>query len=125
MYKLKKNILVKMKMVSDLRFAVESALSEMGFTPVGNKNDAQIFLTVKADTRKGIEKKGQKMFTVFLDMNIQAKDLEDRLIYSKTINKIKGIQLNFEQADEECYQQAIKELNKTIIPNFVNSFVKD
>ena len=40
---------------SDLRFAVESALSEMKFTPVGNKNDAQIFLTVKAATRKGIE----------------------------------------------------------------------
>ena len=62
---------------SDLRFAVESALSEMSFTPVGNKKDAQIFLTVKADTRKGIEKKGQKMFTTFLDMNVQAKDLED------------------------------------------------
>ena len=65
------------------------------------------------------------MYTVFLDMNIHAKDLDERLIYSKTINKIKGIQLDFEQADNECYQQAIKELNKTIIPDFVNSFVKD
>ena len=44
MYKLKKNILVKMKMASDLRFVIESALSKMSFTPVGNKNDAQIFL---------------------------------------------------------------------------------
>jgi len=110
---------------SDLRFAVESALSEMSFTPVGNKNDAQIFITVKADTRKGIEKKGQKMFTTFLDMSVQAKDLEDRVIFSKTINKIKGIQLDFEQADNESYQQAIKEIKKTVIPDFVNSFVKD
>ncbi len=110
---------------SDLRFVIESALSKMNFTPVGNKNNAQIFLTVKADTRKGIEKKGQKMFTVFLDMNIQAKDLEDRIIYSKTINKIKGIQLDFEQADQESYQQAIKEINNTIIPDFVNSFIND
>tara|TARA_Y100000813_G_scaffold94987_1_gene67645 strand:- start:4631 stop:5992 length:1362 start_codon:yes stop_codon:yes gene_type:complete len=110
---------------SDLRFVIESALSKMNFTPVGNKNNAQIFLTVKADTRKGVEKKGQKMFTVFLDMNIQAKDLEDRLIYSKTINKIKGIQLDFEQADEESYQQAVKEINNTVIPDFVNSFIKD
>ena len=85
----------------------------------------KLFISVKADTRKGIEKKGQKMYTAFLDMSIQAKDLENRLVFSKTINKIKGIQLDFEQADNECYQQAIKELNKTIIPNFVNSFVKD
>ncbi|MAZ54558.1 MAG: hypothetical protein CMP55_01985 [Flavobacteriales bacterium] len=110
---------------SDLRFVIESAFSKMSFTPVGNKNDAQIIFSVKADTRKGVEKKGQKMYTVFLDMNIQAKDLDERLIYSKTINKIKGIQLDFEQADNECYQQAMKELNKIIIPNFVNSFVKD
>ena len=110
---------------SDLRIAVESALNEMNFTPVGNKNDAQIFLTVKADTRKGIEKKGQKMFTAFLDMSVQAKDLENRVIFSKTINKIKGIQLDFEQADKESYQQAIKQIKKTVIPDFVNSFVKD
>lgn len=110
---------------SDLRFAVESTLNEMSFTPVGNKNDAQIFLSVKADTRKGIEKKGQKMFTTFLDMSVQAKDLEDRVIFSKTINKIKGIQLDFKQADNESYQNAIKEIKNTIIPDFVNSFVKE
>ena len=110
---------------SDLRFAVESTLNEMSFTPVGNKNDAQIFLSVKADTRKGIEKKGQKMFTAFLDMSVQAKDSEDRVIFSKTINKIKGIQLDFKQADNESYQNAIKEIKNTIIPDFVNSFVKE
>ena len=110
---------------SDLRFAVESALSELSFTPVANKNDAQIFLNVKADTRKGLEKQGQKMFTAFLDMSIQAKDLDNRVIFSKTVNKIKGIQLDFVQAENESYQQAIKEIKKTIIPEFVNSFVKN
>ena len=65
------------------------------------------------------------MFTTFLDMNVQAKDLEDRVIFSKNINKIKGIQLDFEQADNESYKQAIKEIEKTVIPDFVNSFVKD
>jgi len=110
---------------SDLRFVIESALSKMNFTPVGNKNNAQIFLTVKADTRKGIEKKGQKMFTTFLDMNVQAKDMQDRVIFSKNINKIKGIQLDFEQADNESYKQAMKEIKKTVIPDFVNSFIKN
>ena len=49
--------------MSDLRFVLESALSKWTY-PVGEENNAQIF-TVKADTRKGIEKKGQKMLTVF------------------------------------------------------------
>ena len=110
---------------SDIRFAVESALSAMSYTPVSNKNDAQIFLYVKSDTRKGKELQGQKMFTVFLDMSIQAKDLDKRVIFSKTVNKIKGIQLDFQQAENESYQQAIKEIKKTIIPEFVNSFVED
>ena len=47
----------------------------MSFTPVGNKNDAQIFLTVKADTRKGIEKKGQKMFTHIFGYECTSKRL--------------------------------------------------
>ena len=49
-------------------------------------------------------------------MNVQAKDLEDRVIFSKAINKIKGIQLDFEQADIESYQQAIKEIKKLLSP---------
>ena len=74
---------------SDLRFAAESALSNMSFTPVGNKNDAQIFLTVKADTKKGIEKKGQKMFTAFLDMSVQAKDLKTESYSARPLIKLK------------------------------------
>ena len=75
---------------SDLRFVIESALSKMSFTPVGNKNDAQIFLTVKADTRKGIEKKGQKMYTTFLDMSVQAKDLDETESFTaRTLIKLK------------------------------------
>jgi hypothetical protein len=110
---------------SDIRYAAESALTEMGFTPVGNKNDAQIFLNFKIDSRKGIEQKGQKMFTAFSDMSVQAKDLDKRVIFSKTVNKIKGIQLDFAQAENDSYQQAIKQVKESIIPELVNSFIKD
>jgi hypothetical protein len=110
---------------SDIRFAAESALSKLDFTPVGNKNDAQITLYINTDSRKGIEQNGQKMFTAFVDINVQARDLDNRVIFSKTINKIKGIQLDFKQAENESYQQAMEEIKQTIIPEFVNSFVKD
>jgi hypothetical protein len=110
---------------TDIRYAAESALTQLGFTPVGNKNDAQIFLNFKIDSRKGIEQKGQKMFTAFSDMSVQAKDLDKRVIFSKTVNKIKGIQLDFAQAENDSYQQAIKQVKESIIPELVNSFIKD
>jgi hypothetical protein len=65
------------------------------------------------------------MFTAFSDMSVQAKDLNKRVIFSKTVNKIKGIQLDFAQAENDSYQQAIKEVKESIIPEFVNSFIKD
>jgi hypothetical protein len=108
-----------------IRFAAESALTQLGFTPVANKSDAQIFLNFSSDTRKGREEKGQKMFTAFLNMKVQAKDLDDRIIFNSNLNKLKGIQLDFVQADSEAYQQAVKAVKKTLIPEFVNSFVKE
>ena len=49
---------------------------------------------------------------------------QKQVIFSENINKIKGIQLDFEQADNESYKQAIKEIKKTVIPDFVNSLSK-
>ena len=110
---------------SDLRFAAESALTKLGFTPVGKLSDAQLILTLTSDTQKGRELRDQKMFTVFLNLNAQVKDLQNRIVFSKNLSKLKGIQLSFEQANLEAYQQAIKEVSQNIIPEFVNSFSKD
>jgi hypothetical protein len=110
---------------SDLRFAAETALTKMGFTPVGKRSDAQLIMTITCDTQKGRELRDQKMFTAFLNLNAQVKDLQNRIVFSTSLNKLKGIQLTFEQADLDAYQQAIKEVSQQIIPDFVNSFSKD
>ncbi|MBL6873714.1 MAG: LPP20 family lipoprotein [Flavobacteriales bacterium] len=113
------------KKESELRFAAESALTKMGFTPVGNKNDAQLIMSISADTQKGREVKNQKMFTAFLNMSIQVKDLQGRIVFSDNINKLKGIQLDFNQADLNAYQLAKDEISNSVIADFVDSFTKD
>ena len=113
------------KKESELRFAAESALTKMGFTPVGNKKEAQLIMNISADTQKGREVKNQKMFTAFLNMSVQVKDLQGRIVFSDNITKLKGIQLDFNQADLNAYQLAKDEISNTIIADFVDSFTKD
>jgi len=113
------------KKESELRYAAESALTKMGFTPVGNKNEAQLIMTISADTQKGREVSNQKMFTAFLNLSVQVKDLQGRIVFSDNISKLKGIQLDFNQADLNAYQLAKDEISKSIIPSFINSFSND
>jgi hypothetical protein len=113
------------KKESELRFAAESALTKMGFTPVGNKKEAQLIMNISADTQKGREVKNQKMFTAFINMSVQVKDLQGRIVFSDNITKLKGIQLDFNLADLNAYQLAKEEISNSIIADFVDSFTKD
>ena len=80
-------------------------------------------MQIEANTEKGRTQENQKMFTAFLNMSIQVKDKNEMIVYSEQLNKLKGIQLSFEQANTSAYEKAQEELNKSIIPNFVNSFI--
>lgn len=108
----------------NLKYAAETALTKMGFTPTGKRDEAELFMHIEANTEKGREQAGQKMFTAFLNLNIQVKDLNEMIVYSEQLNKLKGIQLSFEQANSKAYENAQEELNKVIIPAFVNSFIQ-
>ena len=107
----------------DLKFAAETALKKLGFSPTGKKDEAELFMQIEANTEKGRTQANQKMFTAFLNMSIQVKDKNEMIVYSQQLNKLKGIQLSFEQANTSAYEKAQEELNKSIIPNFVNSFI--
>jgi hypothetical protein len=114
----------KEKVSKELKFAAESALNKLGFTAVSNKKDADLFMSIFSNTEKGQVINGQKMFTAFLNLTIQVKDNNDLIVFSDQVNKIKGIQLDIESANSDAYKGAKEEIENTVIPNFVNSFVK-
>ena len=107
----------------NLKFAAESKLHSFGLNTVTNKKDAQLIMTISSNTEKGNIINGQKMFTSMLKMNVQVKDVNNKVIFSSTINDIKGLQLSFDKADQNAYQKASKELNDKIIPNFINNLI--
>ena len=108
----------------DLKLAAETALKKLGFSPTGKKDEAQLFMYIEANTKKGREQKDQKMFTAYLNMNIQVKDRKEMIVYSEQLNKIKGIQLSFEQANTVAFEKAQENLKNDIIPKFINSFIQ-
>lgn len=114
----------KEKVSTELKFAAESALNKLGFTAVSNKKDADLFMSIFSNTEKGQIINGQKMFTAYLNLTIQVKDNNDLIVFSDQLNKIKGIQLDIESANSDAYKGAKEEIENTVIPNFVNSFVK-
>tara|TARA_B110000003_G_scaffold188677_1_gene187544 strand:- start:9118 stop:10473 length:1356 start_codon:yes stop_codon:yes gene_type:complete len=114
----------KEKVSTELKFAAESALNKLGFTAVSNKKDADLFMSIFSNTEKGQIINGQKMFTAYLNLTIQVKDNNDLIVFSDQLNKIKGIQLDLESANSDAYKGAKEEIENTVIPNFVNSFVK-
>ena len=77
----------------DLKFAAETALNKLGFSPTGKKDEAELFMQIEANTEKGRTHADQKMFTVFLDMSVQVRDRNEMIVYSEQLNKLKGIQL--------------------------------
>lgn len=109
---------------SDLKFAAESSLSKLGFTAVSQKKDADLIMTILSNTEKGKNINGQKMFTAFLDLSIQVKDQNGMVVFSDQVNKIKGIQLDFEQANTDAYKNAKNDIKERLIPDFVSSFTK-
>ncbi|MDA9809789.1 LPP20 family lipoprotein [Flavobacteriales bacterium] len=104
-----------------LQFAVESELHNSGFSTVQNKHNADLIMTINSRSEKGRHINGQRMFVSFLNMIINVKDLNSRTIFSKNIDQIKGIQLDFNKADQNAYQQGVKEIKNKLIPEFINS----
>ena len=47
----------------DLKFAAETALNKLGFSPTGKKDEAELFMQIEANTEKGRTQANQKMFT--------------------------------------------------------------
>ncbi len=108
----------------DLKLTAETTLKKLGFSITGKKDEAQLFMDIEANTKRGKIQQDQKMFTAYLNMSVQVKDRNEMIVYSEQLNKIKGIQLSFEQANTAAFDKAQENLRNNIIPKFVNGFIQ-
>ncbi len=92
-----------------------------GFRFVDREGDADLLLTLNANTRKGGESNG--FFTAFLDVTYSFRDRKSQeVIFEGGKQGVKGVQLDFEKAGLESFKKAIPEIRKELVPGIMNAF---
>ena len=100
---------------------VRQELTKRGFRFV-SKEKADLFLEVKADTRKGSVLNG--FHTTYLDLEMIFEKAEDgQIIHHTAESDIKGVQLSYRKAGEAAYRKGGEELQKRIIPSMIDSLL--
>jgi hypothetical protein len=74
-------------------------------------------LTLEADARPGGG--GQGLQTVYVDMVGTVNDAEGNIIYTQTMTRIKGIQMDLPRATDAAYDKAAEQLQGEFIPGLV------
>ena len=101
--------------------ATQAKLTSMGIQIANSNNEAQLHVVINAESKKGSHLHGQRMFTSFLKVTFQIYNEKKDIIFSKTIDDIKGIQLSYEKSDLDAYNKAKILIRDQIIPEFFNS----
>lgn len=83
---------------------LRSSLASRGFNFTEDKSKAELWLEVRADTRKGTS--SESIFISHLDMNCRVIEAASQNeVFSTSLNDVRGFQLNYERAGLEAYKK--------------------
>jgi hypothetical protein len=82
-----------------------------------NQAPNAMVLTLEADARPGGG--GQGLQTVYVDMVGTVTDAEGNIVYTQTMTRIKGIQMDLPRATDAAYDKATEQLQDEFIPGLV------
>lgn len=109
--------------VSQLEPAIKNALMTEGFSFVDKMNDADLVITVMADSRKGAEVYGQ--YVAYVDVSLSVLDMNTgQEIYKDRLSDIKGIHLDYSHAGLKAYERAGETMTTEIIPSIITQVKK-
>lgn len=104
--------------IKQLEPALKNILGSKGFAFVDSPSKADYLIKIKAGARKGAEIYG--LHSSFLNLSFSVIDLKSGMeIYKKGLDNIKGIDLNYEKAGIKALSNAAKEIDKKLIPDFL------
>ena len=99
---------------------VKNALSDEGFSFIGDIADADIMIVISAESRKGAEI--YDLYTAFVDLTISVLDMESgEEIYKNSLKNVKGIKIDYPQAGLKALENAGKKLKIEILPDMIES----
>ncbi len=99
---------------------VKNHLIKQGFHFVDKPGQADWQMTLNATATRGTEFSG--MYTVFADVNLSVIDRNTGAeIYKNSLSRVKGIDLNYQNAANKALRTAAEKLNETILPQILES----
>lgn len=106
----------------NLANAIRNALTQQGFSFTSNPNQADLHIQLEADTRDGGVQRG--FYVGLLNMVLTATEMQTgTTVFSKTMQDIKGFQLNLESASNEAYKKAAKKIEKDVAGELVKQIL--
>lgn len=98
---------------------LKNVLGQDGFSFVDDMNEADLVITIDADSHKGAEIYGQ--FVAYVDVSVSVLDMQSgKEVYKNKLSDIKGIHLDYDHASLKAYEHAGEELVDKIIPSIVS-----
>jgi hypothetical protein len=102
-----------------LEQALSSALTERGVRVTDSEKQADLIIELESDTQQAGQ--GQGFHTALLNASIRLMDREGDLILHKTLDRVKGVQLNWEGASQAAYTKATMEIRGTFLQEMMES----
>lgn len=101
---------------------IKQMLGNSGFV-FGNSNNADFIIRLKADTQEGAVNHG--MFTALLNASLQVTETQaGKTLYARTLNNIRGIQLNYREAAVDAYKRTEQQFEQTVISEISEQLLK-
>ncbi len=102
---------------------LKNLLANSGFEFTSNLKQADLVLDVNADTEKG-SVNGSIHITYLTGLIKVALAKEDKVIYSTTLDRIKGYGLDFERSSQDAYNRGLETLEKERFNELLNTILQ-
>ena len=113
----------KDKSAEQLTNRVKNFLTSSGFEFTDNKNKAELWLDINANSEKGAV--SGSIYITYVTAVIRVVALaENKEIYATTLDRIKGYSLDFDRSSQEAYNKSVEILEKDKLPELLNAILQ-
>jgi hypothetical protein len=102
---------------------LKNLLTNNGFEFTNNKNAADLWFDVRADSEKGSV--SGSIYITYLTGVIRVMAMrEGKEIYATTLDRVKGYGLDYDRSSVDAYNKAIEELEKQRLQEILNTVLQ-
>jgi hypothetical protein len=100
---------------------IRQRLDARGLAVTESRKQADFTITVNADTRSGGTAQG--FHVAYLDLEIIVRDGNGNILFQRSENNLKGLQLNFEAAGIESYRTGTRHVEREIADALIDALL--